>query len=208
VYRSRALWIGALSFFFFLAEVLEIGSDLGYAPFYFPPYPSTTIFILYTVFSVFAIVVLFRWLDTTIGVAVELDFFHRDPLHWKAIRKPAWALVLIGAFASQLSPSVLYYDLFGFIFGVPFFYAGYVLIVSQKRIYDDALRKYLRWVGLLVVSLIGEFVTSTINPYLNFPLIITAYCFYRAVGALQKTGRIEEVVAFPARERQSQVPSS
>ena len=191
IYRSRALWVGVMALVISLGEVQQILSDLGYAPFYFPPYPNLAIFVIYTAFSLLAVVALFRWIDITAGVALEVDFFHRDPLHWKAIRKPAWVVVIFGIFATQFSPNYLYYSIFGAICFSPIVYAGLVILASERRVYDDALKRYMRWIGITILSLIVLGVTDTINPFLNFPLLLTAYCFYRVSVSLSSTSKVE-----------------
>jgi len=192
IYRTRALWVGVLGIFFVLAEILQIGSDLGYAPFYFPPYPNTSILVAYTVFTAFGVGALYGWFDTTARVVLDMDFFHRDPLHWKSIRKPAWALLIMGVVVTDLTPNFFYYSVVSIIFFAPVFVLpGLVIVLSEKSLYDGALRRYVKWIGILIATLFLLFATSAINPFLNFPLLLTAYCLYMVSVSLSSTSKVE-----------------
>ena len=80
VYRNRAYWIGAtaidLIFFVAVADFFPTAS------------PLQPIAFLVT------FVVLIAFVDTSIGVAREADFFHRSIRGWERVRKPFAALLL------------------------------------------------------------------------------------------------------------------
>jgi hypothetical protein len=78
VYRSRAFWTGGTMvalIVFILAGSLPTSN------------PLNTI-------SFLAIgLVLLAFVDSSIGVAQEVDFFHRSPLGWQRLRKPIYAFL-------------------------------------------------------------------------------------------------------------------
>ena len=198
VYRSHALWttliglaLGVLlvppAYYEFTGAVL-----FGLPPITSVPYSSTSMLaVVYFATIALPLVVLWAWIDKSIEVALDMDFLHRDTLSWKAgARFVAWALILagsvLGVFISGTSlAGFVYYGSFAAIIG----YAAVVLFLNARKVQDTAMKNYVRWVGVMAVSLV--IVTFT-WPYLS-PVIVFAYALYRASGSFTKTTPLENL---------------
>jgi hypothetical protein len=192
-YRSRALWLGIIAFILIAYEILQILQEI-YTVWMGPITPSLLIQVVYLVLTVPTLIIIFTWIDSTIRVALDMDFFHRDAFHWKRLRRLAWATVILGGFGGAASTNEAGFLIFGIIIGIPTIYSAAVLSAAGARVYDESMRKYLRWTRLLVVALALETVTASVNFYLNFPLVAFSYCLYRAAGSLSQISQIEASV--------------
>jgi uncharacterized membrane protein len=66
-------------------------------------------------------------------------------------------------------------------------YAAVVLFLNAKKVQDAAMKSYVRWVGMMAVSLV---IVSFTWPYLS-SLVLFAYALYRASGSFTKTTPLE-----------------
>lgn len=210
IYRSRANWSVALL-------VFVIISNLGnYATF------SSDIVGQFLSFLPFAslLVVILAFLNNTLAVARDSDFFHRDALHWKQLGK-AFYIVLAVSLAISFVTNVLNPALFQsgptdstpFILNFLDFYqevavviavfglALVAVILGASRTPDRVLRGHIRLLGLAL----GTFVVQL----LTFPLpssdalqvlselisLVGAYLLYRAVMSLTSVGRLDPALA-------------
>jgi heme A synthase len=69
------------------------------------------------------------------------------------------------------------------------------LVAARSRVRDETIRKYMRWMGVLVLSLLLQVGTNLLNPYLNFPLLISAYCLYGASNSLLRKAPLSLTLA-------------
>jgi hypothetical protein len=184
------LWTGVVAFtgafYSVIAIIAENTSPQSFNQGTIAPGQPLSEFILFAVLTVVGSLIIFSWIDSTIEVALDLDFLHRDSVGWRRLRKFAWAAVVVGAFGTGLSTVLWEYLIFAFALGVPVAYSGVVLIVSGLRVQYGPMKAYMRWVGLLVLALTFELITAAISFYLNFPLLIFAYFLYRASTSLSK----------------------
>jgi hypothetical protein len=170
VYRTRAIWIVAVSLallFTYLVGHAPYVSDLNVGTI---PIGFFSIFIL--------LIFLVPFIDSTILVALEMDFFHRNTLRWRRGRilfyilmygDIAFILVLFYYFSLPSTPawvnsmtnSTAFNVLFpGILFG-SLAYSVVALIASARRTSDIVLRKHLTYIGLLFafgsISILNDF---------------------------------------------------
>src|SRR5208283_900868 len=127
-YRTRALWTGGTAIaliLFAYASTLPSSNPLG-------------------VLSFFVIVIiLLAFVDSSIKVAQETDFFHRSPLDWHRFRKPSYAVYLtftvvgVVVFFSNASIVLLliWFALVAIILG----YSAAALVVGARRTPDRSM---------------------------------------------------------------------
>jgi hypothetical protein len=204
VYRSRAYSLAVLMLIFaaFTSSGVvpgAIGIDISNYGF----------FVLLLALLVF--------IDSNVAVAKEIDFFHKDILHWHRTRIPLYALtVAYSAFAVLVivaqtdsglsSPLAVEIALVGYfvLLCVVFAYSGVAMFVIARRTYDQTMKKFIEMLGFAVfyyVLFIGIFLPlDAIDPGLGdfvsvFMLIPAAYFFYKAAMSLSFVGRIVKEVA-------------
>lgn len=196
VYRTRAYWLA----------VLMIILALMVLPF---PYPSAVESdISFYGFFVFLFALLI-FIDSNVAVARDIDFFHRDILHWRTIRLPMIGISAAGtvtilvaisvgisadSFASELG--LLGYFI---LLGVVFAYSGGAMFVIARRSYDRTMKKFVKMLGFAILSYV-LFLTlfiplDAIYPQLgdvvtDFILIAAAFYFYKAAMSLSSVERI------------------
>ncbi len=195
VFRRRAFWIAAVGVF--LLSVLLVG-DVPYLA------ASGVSFILFLAL----ILVIFAFVDSTVLVALETDFFHRNTLRWKQVRWPSYAIVL------ALFPSILVYIVFGSSANPPAWvsdqinligaavaavivYSVVALIVASRRTPDMTLRRHLKLLSLAVACLaiaVANAFTISLDLY-AIPAVVAAFFLYRAVMSLSPMSRIEKEIA-------------
>jgi hypothetical protein len=203
VYRNRALWIVGVSLFVVVDDVVS------HAPFV----DDFTVGVvpLGFVFVFLVVAVIFAFIDSTVMVALEMDFFHRDALGWRRGRYVGYAAVLgevgfallVIILASQpttpgwvsaiVNSSVVPVQ-FLVVFGIACGYGGASLVIGARRTPDTTLRKHMALLGLVLV--LG--VTSIANDFtVSFTLLddvlalSVSYVWYRAAMSLSPVGRVE-----------------
>lgn len=190
IYRSRALWTGTVAFIAIAFAAVQIAAEntIPYVSFT-GAYPAGTSLWGYIarILTLPGSVVVFAWIDRTIGVELEMDFLHRDTLNWSRLRPLAWVLVVVGAVGESTLTGGWEYPVSVAVLAAPVVYSAAVMAAGALRVRDETMRRYLKWMGLMVVSLLFQLVTSSVSFYLNFPLAIFAYFLYRASTSLLKT---------------------
>jgi hypothetical protein len=154
--------------------------------------------IFLTLFGLF--IVMFYWIDSAVLSARRADPLLRDSAHWKSVRRPLWAaIVILVAFA--IGSSVAGYPGYGGIFIIPFVLVGIsgglVLPIAARRSKDMVFNKHLRWFGVFSVLAVGWFFLSiaatagtAMNPttLLNSPLSVANYYAIDLVNIIGLTG--------------------
>lgn len=201
LYRSRALWTGSVALvaigFEALTMVVENTLPFDTLTGAYPIVGSWEFYAIVVMASAGAVVV-FAWIDRTIGVALELDFLHRDALAWKRARPVVGVALVAGAFGAQVSTIDWQYLLSMSLLGGMAAYMAANLVIGGSRVRDDTMRRYMKWIGLTVLSLLLFVATTSINPHLNFPLAVFAFCLYRASTSLLKTAPLSIAAGGPA----------
>ncbi len=195
VYRSLATSLA-------LVAIATMAATAIVYPYIFSNPSNTSVTVTLTRF-VYA-VALVRFIDRTSLVAMETDFFHRDWLHWRRVRKLAYValfvFLLVYATITYFVPpdtpvlpllsAEFAYALFGFVF------LGYLvalLVVSARRTPDVILKGSVRLLGLFALFF---FVSTTFNSILQVLILhdvlvlLASYFFYRAVMSLSPVGRV------------------
>lgn len=201
VFRKRALWIAALG----------IASFIQAVPGYVTPIHDFTIeglpFFEIAWFTLFFVYLAF--VDSTIMVALQMDFFHRDTLRWRKGRSVVFlvlgilvAAILLVAVGVVQNPSS------SPVFTVPFVvsafivvpYSGAALFMGARRTPDRTLKRHLVLLALVFVLYISHFFVASIssnNPtwtasVLDDSLVLAGvYVLYRAVMTLSVMGHLE-----------------
>jgi hypothetical protein len=192
VYRSRAYWLAALMVAFTIAALNTyvtypntlLGNFLSRNDYNFPFLVELTL--------------VFAFIDSVILVAMEMDFFHRDTLHWRQLRALAYVIVLVGIFIPTISNSLLFIipTYLAVIFVV---YSIAVLIVASRRTPDRTLKRHTRLLGYAFVIYIVSVLVFSIpiwgNVISDLLVAIFAYLIYLATMALSPLSRIEKEIA-------------
>lgn len=197
LYRSRALWTGTVALIIALFDAWGVrleytGSSVTIG--LVPPL-GTTEYYIFVILTAVAAAVVFAWIDSTVRVALELDFKHKDAVRWKSLRPVTGVAFVIGLVVAQLA-TINWEVLVSIVLLAPATaYMAAALVVGGSRVRDATLRGYIKWMGFLVASFILLIGTSYINEYLNFPLAILAYFLYRISGSLLKTTPLNVALA-------------
>ena len=215
VYRNKAYWTAAVMVIIFV-DLLNP----------YIPYPSpaslpvtgllpTLGWFLFGVLGALPFsllfLVLFAFVDRTILVAMETDFFHRNTLRWRNVRRPLFGVLIavlvvaifIGSYYSLVPnppswTSLILGPLFLGAFGVGFPYLAIALIVASRRTPDRTLKMHVRFIGLAIVGYIGatiissgwgihDVITSLVDAFF---VILGGYALYRSVMSLSPLGRV------------------
>ena len=190
-YRARALWtaVGALTLISLLvASYADTIYDVG-------TITLTDVIVETTVWG-FTFLGLFGWIVSNANVAIQADYFNRDALRWRGGGMLASTVLIVGLFVIYnwppwLEPAALangtgwgfYVDNVLYNLGyVVILYAAVVILISYRRISDQRIRTYTKWV---VASMGSLFLTLFLPSPLNFvPAILWVLCMYRSVGSL------------------------
>jgi hypothetical protein len=198
-YRSRAFWSSAVMI------IIVISNLAGVLPVPFP------------VFLIPILIVILAFVDSSIRVAQEMDFFHRSALGWQGVRKPLYVILLLSSvifvwallFTSlDTLPAQLGASQFFAVVAILFSYSAAALIVGARRTPDRTMRRFVRMLGLAIVSMVlyltiwipfAPFSTTVQdlgNMISYFFTVAAAYFLYHAVMSLSTLGRVEkEVIA-------------
>jgi len=192
-YRTRALWtaIGALALAGFIVS-RTVDSVFGN-----PPTTFEGILVEDSAWGL-TFIALYGWIASNINVTISADFFNRDALSWK---KGGWLVALLMilvlyVFASlpswwipAVTDSTLVEDIFSSLFLVAVAYATLVLFLSYRRISDQRIKTYTRWVVVSVAALfVALFASGTGLDII--PGALWMYSEYRTVGSLAIKSRV------------------
>jgi hypothetical protein len=201
IYRSQALWLGAICIYLAASGPLGIPSN------------NPIVSIAMTVSVGLAFLFIFAWIDSTIRVARRSDPLLRSPLQWERLRVVLWP-VLVLLIAPSVYPSTSIFPAIGLlsvlgITGV----TTVALLIGAIRSRDSALRGAMKWIGVFLLCELGNFIfgglttsssTSGVLTYLDysFPdvpsaiiVIIGFYALYKSARSLAPINRLSlEVV--------------
>ena len=199
VYRNRAYWTGATA----IALVLfTIASDF---------LPSNSLLSILA-FPLMAIVLLV-FVDSSVKVARETDFFHRSSLGWERLGKPfavllvaEMVIIILALYTSSLTSTGLGLGVLQFfaVLALIFSWGAAALAVGARRSADRSLRRFAKMLGLVVLCFV-LFLTVWI-PFSPFSVTVQdlgstisifcatagAYFLYLAVMALSPVGHVEK----------------
>jgi len=189
-FRSRALWTAALLILWIVPNDTEL---LGYSS--SASNYGATISLLYVPTVVIALVLIFAiiaFIDRNMRVSKELDFFHRDSLHWGSLRIIAY----VAAPVCLLLGGNDILNIIGTI-GLPLVlgYAALALWVSGARVRDRLMRSYLRYAGAgLFILVVGTIIVPSPGPpygviYDAF-LLLGSYLLYFSARSLSPVNRM------------------
>jgi hypothetical protein len=205
IYRARAEWIGSFSTILIGATAVEFASASGV----FGEFATNFMTGVSAYVSSFLIVFLFAWLSSTIEVSSELDFFHRDTLHWRSLKKFFWLLVVLAAAANilisiiELNPCVgtncgitaqleSLDGLDAILIVVLILYTLLVLFFTSRRIKDKILKSHIVWLELFTVLVVLALITAGSFPFAILMPVAT-YFLFRASGFLTPAEKIESI---------------
>lgn len=200
VYRNRAFWVAALGLVIFIQALP------GYVPFV-----GEVVIVgvpLFEIAFLSLFLAFFAFVDSTILVALEMDFFHRNTLHWRQIRIVGYPLVFGFIITILFSPPLTLPGLLmvilavGTIVTIP--YSAAALIIGARRTWDRTLKRHLTLLGFVFVVYLVSFVEATTsfnNPTPasdllgDFLVVLAPYLLYRAAMTLSPISRIEKETA-------------
>jgi len=200
IYRNRAFWTGAVMAVGVIANLLLFLASGNQFP----------------LFLVGTVAVLFIFIDSSIKVAQDTDFFHRSILAWQRLRNSLYVVLLgssmIGFWAFVFTsmntiPTFLAGAQYFAIVGLLFSYSAAALIVSARRTPDRTMRRFVRMLGLAIACFV-IYLTIWI-PFSPFSVTVqdlgntisyffvagASYYLYRAVMSLSPVGHIEKETA-------------
>jgi hypothetical protein len=197
-YRNRALWTAGTV----IALILfTISTTL----------PSDSPLLTFSFLAI--MLILLTFVDSSIKVAQDTDFFHRSPLGWQQVRKPLYFIViglavldgLFAYFEPANNSLFMYGEAVWFLAGAASIaYAAGALIVGARRTPDRSMRRFVRTLGLAIVCMV-IFFTIWI-PFQPFSVTVqdlgnliselfipaAAYYLYLAVMSLSPVGHVEK----------------
>jgi hypothetical protein len=202
LYRSRAIWAVVIIMVALVDDLTNI-------------VPSLDTGFLSFIFLALLILAVFVFVDVSIMATIEMDFFHRNTLHWIELRLLGYpllfgeiAIVLFlnsfstlpgsPAWISSVAGSSAYTDQTGLaVFGV-LAYTAVALVVGARRTPDQTMKRHLQLVGfafgLFILSTFNDLTIS--NDLLNdFLAVLGPFVIYFAVMALSSVGRVEKAIA-------------
>ena len=207
VYRSRATWYALLMFTIMATNVDGVIST--------PPEPV----YLYLSFLPFVVLILmiFGFVDRSVLVAMETDFFHRNTLLWRQFRWPmlvgllvtvaafffeVQALSSLSGFPSLDSPLGLQAAFYLFLVALPLVlgYSTIALIVAARRTSDRVLKRSILILGIALSTFVVSLVATTpltsgtllyviVNQAFTIPGI---YLFYVSAMSMVPLARVRE----------------
>lgn len=201
VYRTRAYWLAVLMVILAAFSVIPTDSPIENDI-------STALFFLF-------LIPLLIFINSNVLVAKEIDFFHKDILHWHSVYRPLLAVVIADSIIGLLvevvfpnSPLALESGL-GFLtyfalVGVAMSYSGVAMFVIARRTFDHTMRNFIRMLGFAVLSytifltiwIPLDFIYPVLGDTVStFAAIAAAYFFYKAAMSLSFVGKIAKEVA-------------
>jgi hypothetical protein len=196
-YRTRALWMG-LAGLGCVSLVTAIWTDgLASQGYWILANPGVATLVADFLWG-FTFLAIYGWIFTNINIALAADFLHRDALGWRRGGRYVMVAGLLVPYLSVSIPPSFYLPIsaaaqadlqatgsfwFGLIFGFFTAYAALVLGIAFRRIRDFVIKRYMKWVGITVLAVLGDFIVMNFTQ-LAFPFLLIAYAAYRAAGSL------------------------
>lgn len=201
VYKSKALWMAALTSSILISELSS-----------FVQFPSTALESLLVISPLaLVIIVSYGFVDRTILVAMRSDFFHRDVIGWMKVRisgfvlvagalcliVPDWVLVPSGTSTPPFWSTVAF-DVFVVVVPLVLGYAAIAMVVSARRTADRTLKRHILFLGLslalfaVVLALFALPSTDAFDLLEDALNVGSLYLLYRAVMSLTLLGRVEK----------------
>ena len=205
-YRSRATWYVILMSVIIVANANTL-----------VPNPGTGGFWSFVGLLPFLglIATIFAFVDKSVLVAMENDFFHRNTFYWRRLRWPL-GVTLVVSFASAAAafsfalPSdatdaptlVLIAYFVAFIYPIILSYSTAVLITAARRTSDRILKRSIFLFGLAMATFVLSILSGSIFPNGSVgslivnqgPNIAGTYLVYRSALSLSPVGHIQKKV--------------
>jgi hypothetical protein len=207
-YRSRATWSALLM-------LTIIASNLAN---YFPATTSGALSVIEALPFIALIIVIFGFVDRSVIVAIQTDFFHRNTLRWLQFRLPTGTVLI--ATATIAFPAFVYLPSFNGtlpppnypVWGLIAFYLIFIafplilayftaaLILGARRTSDRGLKRNIMFIGLALSTLVISIVATTPFNEGTLPYVIInqgtslvgIYLLYRSVMSLSPLGHVEK----------------
>ncbi len=204
VYRSRATWSTLLM----LVIIWVMLNN-------FVPTPNSGILSLFGFLPFVALLIVFgAYADRSVLVAIETDFFHRDPLRWTRGRWLAGIVLVVYTVTIVIGGEVLTSaeqssflgnildNLYFFVVAGVLAYAAAAMIVGARRSADRTLRRSILLLALALSTLVVSIVVTSLLTSGTVPYevvdkgtgVVGIYLIYRSVMSLSPLGRIEKEV--------------
>lgn len=158
IYRSRMTWYVILMLTIIVTSLASV-----------LPIPSTGILNLIGFIPFLALlVIIYAFVDRTVLVAIENDFFHRNTLHWHGLRLPVGIVLMVSTTVAAITSSspdpgwqLLGNLLFVIVLPGAISYETAALIIGARRTSDRALKRSILLLGLALSTLAFSIVAST-----------------------------------------------
>lgn len=194
LYRSRARWTAGAIWLLVvsvLGSLISPPSSAKPALITLPPFLPIIVFEAFPELALLGfLVAIFAFVDRTILVTMDMDFFHRSVFRWPKVRIPFYILLFLGLIEvlgnsilgglppSQVSRWEIYavgsiptadgswFPLFLFaLLIVVFGYSAAAMVAGARRTSDMTLRKHVRFLGIAIISFFVAIATSTLTTY-------------------------------------------
>lgn len=203
IHRNRAEWIGSFSIFLIGVATVNFISELGF----FGTFVTNFSAGVYSYVSAFLVVFLLAWLSSTIDVAAELDFFHRNPMHWSSLKRYFWILGILGIAGlilmsvSELNPCVSANCSFiqlvsglggagGLLLIALIVFALFALYFSSRKVKDKIFKRHIKWLELFTITLLVGVINIRADGIL---FAIATYFLFRTSDFLTPAEKIESI---------------
>ncbi len=206
-YKSRATWSALLM------VTIGVTNAIGFVSF-----PDTLVGSLASFLPFLAIVVVsYAFIDRTVLVAMQSDFFHRDVFRWMRARIPSYFVLAASCVViivdtsippygnSSAAPASIWVEL-GFyqFFAVAIILLGYgtaSAIFGSRRTSDQTLKRHIRLLGSALGFFVLALFTFSVNSGAftqvvgNLLTIFATFFVYLSVMSLTPLGKVEKVAA-------------
>ena len=202
IFRSRALWMGALALVFLPGVTVGNHVDSLVPQSYLPVIQILSNILVFPA----VILVIVAWADRTIESIIRLDFQRRDLIRWKISRPVYWSVIALQfVFYVGISPLVpniqslgtdtlnLLGDIYLLLFLFIFLYPAVVLVVGRSRTFDNTFKAHIKWASFFFGSLaiFGVWYQFVPNPVIgSLPVLLTCYCLYEMAKHLVPSERM------------------
>lgn len=166
----------------------------------FVPFLGVVSFVLFLA----ALIVLLVFIDGTMLAAMEIDFFHRNTLHWRQVRVPFFIVWLVSVPLGFLDPgppfwATIFVVQFLIVLGLILGFSVAALVAAARRTPDRTLKRHVRLLGVSLALFVSTFLITSTFP---FPSVLAGYLLgpvsvfflYLAVMSLSPVRKIEKEV--------------